>query len=184
MKSCIKAVAKAMIGPERLSALLRCTGLRKPYFSELEAVLSHYKFSTPPKLMVDVGSHFGESAEPFLMMGWDVIAFEPDPANRAALHNRIGGFEKLRVLPLACSDKEQSAVPFYSSPESDGISSLSAFRPTHAEVALVDVTTLARTLADLAVSEVDFLKIDAEGHDLFVLRGFPWEKCMPQVLLC
>ena len=29
--------------------------------------------------MPDVGRHFGESARPFLMLGWTVYAFEPDP---------------------------------------------------------------------------------------------------------
>lgn len=164
--------------------MLRRIWFRKRHFSELEAVFSHFKSSTPPKVMVDVGSRYGESAEPFLGMGWDVVAFEPDPANRSCLQKRIGRFKKLRVLPLACSDKEQSAVPFYSSSESDGISSLSAFRPTHVETARVDVTTLRRVLAELPFSAVDFLKIDAEGHDLFVLRGFPWEKYTPQIVLC
>jgi hypothetical protein len=31
---------------------------------------------------------------------------------------------------------------------------------------------------------VDFLKIDTEGHDLFVLQGFPWERNRPQVIEC
>jgi FkbM family methyltransferase len=184
MRSTIKAAAHAILGPERVASLLRRTGLRKRYFSELEAVLAFFRKSSQPRVMIDVGSHFGESAEPFLKMGWNVIAFEPDPANRSALEKRVGSFPNLKVLPLACSDKEQVGVPFFSSPESDGISSLSAFRCTHSETARVDITTLKCALAAFDLPKVDFLKIDAEGHDLFVLRGFPWEKFTPQVVVC
>ena len=28
------------------------------------------------------------------------------------------------------------------------------------------------------------MKIDAEGHDLFCLKGFPFEKVRPEVILC
>jgi hypothetical protein len=31
---------------------------------------------------------------------------------------------------------------------------------------------------------VDFLKIDTEGFDLMVLKGFPWTSTSPEVILC
>ena len=52
------------------------------------------------------------------------------------------------------------------------------------ETAHVDVKTLRSVLADQPFNAVDFLKIDTEGYDLFVLRGFPWEKYTPQIVIC
>src|SRR3546814_10935540 len=45
---------------------------------------------------------------------------------------------------------------------------------------LFPYTTLFRSDID----GVDFLKVDTEGHDLFVLQGFPWERFRPAVIEC
>ena len=136
-----------------------------------------------PGVMVDVGAHHGESLVPYWGRGWSIQAFEPDPANRALLEKNIP-VDRIRLHTCAVSDREAEGVSFFASEESDGISSLSAFRPTHRETDKVAVRTLARVLAEEGVSRVDFLKIDTEGHDLFVLKGFPWERMKPEVILC
>jgi FkbM family methyltransferase len=50
----------------------------------------------------------------------------------------------------------------------------------------VPVRTLAEILANHLPEEksVDLLTIDAEGHDLEVLRGMDWWRCKPGVILC
>src|SRR3546814_302056 len=45
---------------------------------------------------------------------------------------------------------------------------------------LFPYTTLFRSDID----GVDFLKVDTEGHDLFALKGFPWERFRPAVIEC
>lgn len=133
--------------------------------------------------MIDVGAHFGESFAPYLKMGWKVIAFEPDPSNRARLLENTKA-EAIQLYDCAVGDREEERVPFFASPESDGISTLTAFRETHKEVNRVRLTTLAKVLGEAKTEKVDFLKIDTEGHDLFVLRGFPWERLRPEVVVC
>ena len=46
------------------------------------------------------------------------------------------------------------------------------------------LTTLDNLLAEQGIGQVDFLKIDTEGHDLFVLKGFPFSRVKPDVILC
>ena len=49
---------------------------------------------------------------------------------------------------------------------------------------MVDVVTLRKILANINYPHVDYLKIDTEGHDLFVLKGFPWENIRPDIIEC
>jgi len=44
--------------------------------------------------------------------------------------------------------------------------------------------TLSDFINEAGIGQVDFLKIDTEGHDLNVLRGFPWERSLPIVVMC
>lgn len=133
--------------------------------------------------MIDVGAHFGESLAPYLRMGWNILAFEPDPANRAKLQQQVD-VSRIRLFDAAVSDHAEDGVAFFASPESDGISGLSAFRDSHREVNRVRLVTLDSVLEKESVHKVDFLKIDTEGHDLFALKGFPWGRIKPEVILC
>jgi len=138
-------------------------------------------------LMIDVGAHFGSSLAPFLDHGWLIFAFEPDNLNRTKLLERLAKHKNkhLVLLDTRClSNKSQKGVPFFSSEQSSGISGLSAFHETHVEAQKVDITTLTEFFQEKPLPDVDFLKIDTEGHDLFVLQGFPWERGTPAVIEC
>jgi FkbM family methyltransferase len=138
-------------------------------------------------LMIDVGAHIGTSLAPFLEFGWSVFAFEPDVENRAQLLDRISKSpdkNSVHVDPRAVGENSAENLPFYRSPTSTGISGLSQFESKHFESYKIDVVTLREFLAGKPVTRVDFLKIDTEGHDLFVLRGFPWESFQPRVIEC
>lgn len=135
-------------------------------------------------VMVDVGAHYGGTSLPFCEAGWKVIAFEPDSRNRSQLQQRITGFRDFIVDSRAVSNAEQDAVTFYRSSQSTGISGLSAFHETHVAADTVAVTTLGHVVDEYALDRLDFLKIDTEGFDLFVLQGLPWEQLRPQVIVC
>jgi len=183
MKQLFKSAVIALFGPQRSRRLAaRLRGQSIP-FSESDLILAHFEGHVAQGVMIDVGAHFGESFAPYLGKGWHVLAFEPDPANRAELLRRVDA-SRISLYDCAVSDREIDGVPFFASPESDGISSLSAFRDTHREVNRVRVMTLRKILQNEPLARVDFLKIDTEGHDLFVLQGFPWEQIMPEVVLC
>lgn len=156
---------------------------RKPHFSEAEIIADFFfDFLKPahPCTMIDVGVHFGESCAEYAAAGWRVIGFEPDPNNRA----KIPPIKGLQLLPLAVSDQDNQVVNFYTSRISSGISSLSAFHSSHLPATQVKTITLRTILQQEKVVQVDFLKIDIEGHDLFALKGFPFETCQPTVIIC
>jgi FkbM family methyltransferase len=154
---------------------------------ETRIVFDLLKDSLPIGLMIDVGAHHGSSLAPFFKQGWQVIAFEPDTKNRAILSNTYGPEKNIIIDPHACSDHIQTDATFYTSTESTGVSGLSAFLPSHQASEKVPVTTLAAALEahHLSAQPVDFLKIDTEGFDLMVLKGFPWSTAThPKVVLC
>ncbi len=183
MKSLLKRFLKSTLGEDNTAELLRRWRGQPLVFSEADLIARWFRANPRAGVMVDVGAHFGESLAPYLELGWSVLAFEPDPANRSRLLQNVAA-AKIRIFDCAVSDHEQEDVPFFASPESDGISGLSAFRETHREVNRVRLTTLDKVLIENQTTRVDFLKVDTEGHDLFVLKGFPWSRIKPDVILC
>ncbi|MEM6471808.1 MAG: FkbM family methyltransferase [Planctomycetota bacterium] len=133
-------------------------------------------------IMLDVGAHFGESLIPYAEKGWSIFAFEPDPnSEKQAALARLGS-ESVRIFQVAICDQGGQTLDFYCSDVSTGISSLAAFHESHQKTASVQTETLANVISREAIADVDFLKIDAEGHDLFVLKGFDW-RIRPRVVL-
>ena len=137
-----------------------------------------------PWVMLDVGAHRGTSTLPFAQQGWRVHAFEPDPSNRTVFHKVLDDFPNVSVDARAVSDEDSERVTLYDSAESSGISSLLAFTESHRPAAEVDTVRLDTYLESNPVERVDLLKIDTEGFDLMVLRGFPWDVFRPPFVLC
>ena len=134
--------------------------------------------------MLDVGAHRGSSLRPFATSGWKVHAFEPDATNRSHLLKSLNDAWDVSVSHELVSDEAGLDIPFYSSEVSSGISSSIAFHDSHEQTATVKSTTLGDYTRTKAIDHVDFLKIDTEGADLFVLRGFPFHRIEPRVVLC
>ncbi|WAL58970.1 FkbM family methyltransferase [Thermocoleostomius sinensis] len=135
-------------------------------------------------IMLDVGAHHGSALLSFVEKGWRVFAYEPDPDNRQVLERRMNSYTNLTIDRRAVSDRAGETVSFYASPESTGISTLSPFQDSHQQKCQVITTTVAEICAEHQLHQIDFLKIDTEGHDLMVLKGVPWDKIHPAVIEC
>jgi FkbM family methyltransferase len=121
------------------------------------------------RVIFDVGAQVGSWTAHALAAspGATIHCFEPMRATFARLAAR--GFPPERVVcnPLGLSDSEGEAVihtrstSLYDRGEdaSDG------------DAETVRLTTLAAYCAGRGIGEIDLLKVDAEGHDLAVLRG-------------
>jgi FkbM family methyltransferase len=157
--------------------------IQSAQFCESHAILDYFSARAEPGVMIDVGAHLGSTLRPYVKRGWRVIAAEPDPAKIPRL-KRFVDSPGFTLLPLAVGDQEEASLPFFTSAESTGISSLIAFRNSHVQTTTVKATTLARIIDDHDVDTIDFLKIDTEGFDYRVLQGFPWWKLRPEVILC
>ena len=172
-------VASMLVGPFDRTSLAHC--------DETDCVAKLFSGTLTGRSMIDVGAHHGWAFSPFLDMGWNVFAFEPDENNRAELLGRLARHRNKVLVSLderCVSNKSEKGASFYSSVQSTGISGLSAFHESHIETQRVDTITLTEFFQNRPMPKVDFLKIDTEGHDLFVMQGFPWDRGKPAVIEC
>ena len=133
-----------------------------------------------PGTMIDVGAHQGIVTELFLMKGWKAYAFEPVITNMEKLKQRLGDKENLSIRTEAVSDAsgvksfhlalnaDNSIHEYYHSLENIKEDSY------HKKGQTISIETVS--LNDLfhrqeIPQNIDFLKIDTEGHDLAVLKG-------------
>ncbi|HYE33191.1 MAG TPA: FkbM family methyltransferase [Methylomirabilota bacterium] len=134
--------------------------------------------------MFDVGAHRGHTCGPFAAEGWRVHAFEPDPENYQALKASIAHMAHVVAHQVAVTEQSAAALTLHRSSTNSYIGSLSAFDSSHSEGVTVTAVSLTDFCDREGIERVDFLKVDAEGHDWFVLRGFPWSRIQPEVVLC
>ena len=128
------------------------------------------------RYFVDVGANVGAWASMFA--GYMTtppagILFEPNPTTAAHLRSvlRRKNLEGCQIVEAAVSDRDGLAQ-FYAEEACGETSSLysSAVHTTASSVD-VKVCRLDTELATRNVTQVDVLKIDAEGHDFFVMLG-------------
>jgi FkbM family methyltransferase len=143
--------------------------------NEIEIMLRTLEPVCTSNTMLDIGAHFGGALKPFAVRGWDIYAFEPDAQNRKHLVKTIEDFPNVKLFTLAVSNEDDREVPFFTSDVSTGISGLSDFHPSHRRSDTVKTITLKSVCQNERINHIDFLKIDTEGYDLFVLQGFDWD---------
>jgi FkbM family methyltransferase len=134
-------------------------------------------------IMVDVGACKGGAFREFAEQFWVIHAFEPNPLLFKDLLEKFS-LPNIMLNKAAVSDVEGEEVPFYTSEESLGIGSLKPFRETHEITARVKTIKLDSYLRDNGINRIDFLKIDAEGFDMMVLKGLDLEQHAAEVILC
>ena len=150
-----------------------------------EVRIAHAVLGGQSGLMMDVGAHHGGSLLPFLNDGWHVLAFEPDPSNRAILEQRTRNKTGISIDPRAISERDGESATFYTSTVSTGISTLAAFHTSHEPTTSVTTVRLDTYLAGLGDPVVTFLKVDTEGFDLpGRRRPSLWVGQKPQVVVC
>ena len=136
-------------------------------------------------VMIDVGAHVGGSLIKFAQSGWKIFAFEPDNQNRQKLEKLCfrENLINVKIDSRAVSNENKKNLNFFRSDMSSGISGLTVFDSTHESVQEVETITLDQFCNKNKIKKVNFLKIDTEGWDLFVLKGFPFERMRPDVIM-
>ncbi|MFY7787566.1 MAG: FkbM family methyltransferase [Thermoflexibacteraceae bacterium] len=175
----IEKIVFSLLGRRRAKNIISVLKNRKPKFYETEIILDYFYQYARQGVMIDVGCHHGEASQPFLELGWQVYAFEPDRQN----YGKIPTHHLRKLYPYAVSEESGKEVPFFQS-AIDGISSLSAFHTTHTTNYTVKTIALRDFLHQEQITQVDFLKIDIEGYDFFALKGFPFDTIQPEMILC
>jgi FkbM family methyltransferase len=124
---------------------------------------------------IDAGAHTGRPTLPIaraVAPGGRVFAFEPLPLARAQLDHSIAiGAAGVSVYPYALADREgeDEFVVAVDLPAYSGLKTRIYDGPTRLERIRVDVRMLDSLLAD--ADRLDYIKIDAEGGELGILRG-------------
>jgi len=163
-------------------------GKTRKSFDELAMLRKLLCENTRNGFMLDVGAHNGESFCLFAYEGWDVFAFEPDPSELKHAMIQARATPRVKIFRHPLSNVSGEEISFYVSAESTGVSSMSPFLESHKPI---DEKLMTSTLSDVLLREnnqrpPDLLKIDTEGHDLFVLQGVDWASCeqIPRAVLC
>jgi FkbM family methyltransferase len=147
--------------------LFRKTGFDLVHYNPFES-LWHW---LDVDLVIDVGANVGQFRDRIRWSGWKgpIISFEPNPEMFAIIEARNDSSWKKQ--PIALSDKTGDVNFFIS--QNDNASSLNTAVQSHARQKTITVHTqrLDQLVDLLGERKRIFLKIDAEGHDLNVLRG-------------
>jgi FkbM family methyltransferase len=171
----------------RIDELSRKVGKRLPSFTDLNLVTSvvlSYLRDSGSRRLVDVGACMGAMTKPFLAEGWQAVMFEPDErchpqlAALAQLHAGSVSLEKAAV-----TTGHTGSVAFHVA-SMTGLSGLSV-SPFASDVATTEVpaVSLNKYIADKGWNDIDFIKIDAEGFDLDILRSVDLGRVTPRLIM-
>jgi FkbM family methyltransferase len=124
------------------------------------------------RVIFDVGAQVGEWTEHALRINprAEVHCFEPMAASFARLRERPWA-GRVACNPLALSDHEGEGVMHRDSTSLHERRLAPDAPSPDGPAETVRLTTLAAYCAAHAIGQIDLLKIDAEGHDMAVLRG-------------
>lgn len=115
---------------------------------------------------VDIGAHVGLWSRVLARCFTRLTAFEPMEHHRDCFKENVRSGQgcEIELYPVALSSSEET-LRFSITPESSGL--------TYAKVADdgVGPQFVARTLDSFDLPPVDFLKIDCEGYEYFILKG-------------
>jgi FkbM family methyltransferase len=123
-------------------------------------------------VIVDVGAHVGESALPFARAFPEarVFAFEPVPTTFSTLQERTSNVPRIECFNLALGAYDGEAT--FQPAASSGHNSLLNVSEPGTETVTVRVTTGDAWAAAHDAERIDVLKIDTEGYEIEVLKGF------------
>ena len=131
--------------------------------------------SKDPQVIFDVGANVGfvtwQLTKTF--KNANIFSLEPDPAAFQVLKARQGKNPRVRIFPIAASDRagELAFVQRQTSCTSSLLGSTKASEAAGEKVVKVKATTLDQFCTEQSLQHIDLLKIDTEGADLQVLRG-------------
>ena len=146
--------------------------------SEVRSIKKLLRLDKNVKVVVDIGGNIGNYTESFLKIfpGAEVHIFEPQRLNIEKLKLRFLDQENIKIQQLGVSNKNDT-MALYSNKEGSGLASLSKRRLDHfgIDFNLEEKVEIIRFedywINNLNEKEIDVLKMDIEGYELFALKG-------------
>ncbi|MFN4276647.1 MAG: FkbM family methyltransferase [Ferrovibrio sp.] len=146
---------------------------------EQEIALLQSPLKPPPALAIDIGGNVGDYTAELRKRNaaLEIHVFEPSRTNIDKLNARFKDDPLILVCPYALSENSGSAT-LYADHLGSGMGSLTQRRLKHFNIAFEAAETV-ETLrfedywkSHLHGRNIDLVKIDVEGHELTVLKGF------------
>ncbi len=138
-------------------------------------------------IVIDIGAHVGSFAIKAAKRCGDeglVVAIEPEPGNFALLSENVRNnqLNNVRIISKAVGGQERRQL-LHLSFRSTAHSLLMPMAKPNNTYVYVEVDSLDSIISELGLSHVDFIKINAEGAELEILRGAERVLKMPGVKL-
>lgn len=132
-----------------------------------------YSIIQPDFICFDIGANIGETTLNFakIAINGKIYSFEPVPFlfDRLKTNFTLNSFKNIELFNLALSDKvEELYFENPSNSNSAGISMNKEFTPT---ATLVHSTTIDAFVTKYNIPKIDFIKIDVEGFENYVING-------------
>jgi FkbM family methyltransferase len=140
--------------------------------------IKKYLKSKDTKVIFDVGANIGDYSRIIITEAPNSIlySFEPHPVHFAAL-SEVAKKYKFQAINVGCGDeKGKTKIYDYRDKNSSGHASLykNVIEVVHFSPAReyeIEITTIDDFVREHDIKQIDFLKIDTEGHELAVLKG-------------
>jgi FkbM family methyltransferase len=141
--------------------------------------LREYLSSCQQPTIVDVGANEGIYVTDILAVNGNAqaFAFEPHPVTYTRLLQHTSEIKNITAINAACGSASGKLVLYdYAGSEGTGHASLHAgviegIHKGHSDQHVVNVVDLDTFASEHGISLIHLLKIDAEGHELEVLKG-------------
>jgi FkbM family methyltransferase len=138
------------------------------WFKDEAEIREAYWLVQAGDVVLDIGSHIGSYAIPALAAGATVYAVDPD-AGRLAILARLCEINSLDMSRLVTVNEAVAGAGGYTQ---DFRSALDAAPyPEHHAPAAARFSTMDDLAGRLAITRLDWVKIDVEGAELGVLQG-------------
>jgi FkbM family methyltransferase len=144
------------MGPQMTAANVWVGGKLTYQFKKLEAALRYVRNH---RTALDIGAHVGTWSMHLVRHFDQVYAFEPVEAHRECFSANVIA-PNVKLIPCALGDKFDYGSFGYEEGSTGG---------THLVKGGLDAVILP--LDDFHFDDVDFIKIDVEGYELFVVQG-------------
>ena len=151
-----------------------CPSSTEPYSTTLQYL--DFAQLKPGGRVIDLGTYSALTAIAFSKEVGEtgrVLALEPDPINfrsaeyNLAMHNKVNGLDNVTLVPMAASDKDgELELSSEGTMGSALVSIVGAYRGVTVKVQARTLLSLAR---EFGLETVDFVKVDIEGAEMFVV---------------
>jgi len=123
---------------------------------------------TKNDIVVEIGANIGEFTLAAADQAKQVYAFEPDPSCLDCLKLNTDQLENVQIVKKGASDKNKKLTFYVSSEDADS----SFIKPKKYTKKLeIDAIRLDTWMQEAGLDRIDFLKVEAEGAEIEVLKG-------------